>query len=64
MGGNTALRDTATALDLLLRLSSLARPTGRVEKRAIDQACKKFEAEMFPRAFDWVRKSGGVTVMV
>lgn len=64
MGGNTALRDTATALDLLRQLSSLAGPTGRVEKRAIDQACKEFEAEMIPRAFNWVRKSGGATVVV
>lgn len=64
MGGNTALRDTATALDLLRRLSSSAGASRRVQKVAIDQACEEFEAEMIPRAFKWVKKSGGATVVV
>ncbi|XP_014550241.1 hypothetical protein COCVIDRAFT_43174 [Bipolaris victoriae FI3] len=63
MGGNTALRDTATALDLLRQLSSFSGPSRKVEKRAIDRACTEFEAEMIPRAFNWVRKSGGTTVV-
>jgi hypothetical protein len=66
MGGNTALSDTATVLPLLARLSSmaLASPLGKVEKSEIIKACGEFEAEMMPRAFEWVKKSGGDKMVV
>ncbi|KAK6216532.1 FAD/NAD(P)-binding domain-containing protein [Colletotrichum tabaci] len=58
-GGNQALADCAEMLPQLLLLANndnnLARPT-------IDQvqsACNIYEASMIPRAFQWVRKSGG-----
>lgn len=64
MGGNTALCDTATALPLLVRLSTMASSNGSVDPRDVRQACKEYEGEMIPRAFEWVQKSGGGNMVV
>lgn len=61
-GGTQALADCADLLPQLLRLSTLAsigsaHPT--FEEMKI--ACEKYEGSMIPRAFPWVRKSGGVS---
>lgn len=56
--------DTATALPLLARLSNLASSHGRADGTEIARACAEYEAEMMPRAFEWVRKSGGAQVVV
>ena len=58
------MSDTASALPLLVRLSHLsASPTG-TSPRDITEACEEYEAEMIPRAFEWVKKSGGVHIVV
>ncbi|OAL43318.1 FAD/NAD(P)-binding domain-containing protein [Pyrenochaeta sp. DS3sAY3a] len=61
-GGNQALADCADMLPQLLHLNSLAsigpaHPT----LEEIKTACKKYEDAMIPRAFAWVKKSGGVS---
>jgi hypothetical protein len=61
-GGNQALADCADMLPQLLHLNSLASighayPT----TEEISIACDKYEAAMMPRAFQWVKKSGGVS---
>ena len=63
MGGNTAMCDTATALPLLSRLASLS-VSGTLTHNDISKACDEYEAEMIPRAFAWVRKSGGSNIVV
>jgi hypothetical protein len=64
MGGNTALNDTATALPMLTRLASLASSSGKVDDAAVVQACREYEDEMMPRAFGWVKASGGANMVV
>lgn len=64
MGGNTAMCDTATALPLLVRLSGMASLDGRVDSSEVKQACKEYEKEVIPRAFEWVQKSGGGNMVV
>lgn len=56
--------DTATALPLLVRLSHLALPQGGVANSDVSKACEEYEAEMMPRAFEWVKKSGGAQIAV
>ncbi|CAI9638113.1 unnamed protein product [Alternaria burnsii] len=61
-GGNQALADCADALPRLLHLNSLAsvgpeHPT----YEEVKDACEKYERAMIPRAFSWVRKSGGTS---
>jgi hypothetical protein len=64
MGGNTAMSDTATALPLLVRLSHVKLSPSGISLRDIVDACEQYEAEMIPRAFEWVRKSGGASIVV
>ncbi|KAF4553884.1 FAD-binding domain-containing protein 42 [Elsinoe fawcettii] len=64
MGGNTAMRDTATALPLLSDLAATASTHGgRVITDEVAEKLKLFEDEVMPRAFGWVRKSGGTTLV-
>jgi hypothetical protein len=64
MGGNQSMRDAATALPLLQQLNE-ERLSGHVVKTDdISRACKMLEDEMIPRAFSWVRKSGGFNITV
>lgn len=58
------MRDTATALPLLVRLSHLKTSPAGIDSRDVTEACEKYEAEMMPRAFEWVKKSGGANIMV
>lgn len=64
MGGNTALYDTAMVLSHLERFAELGRQHGHVSRFEIEQALKEYEDEMIPRAFGWVKKSGGGNVVV
>lgn len=64
MGGNSAMRDTATALPLLKELAQLAGKNGTITTEDAEQKVQQYEAEMIPRAFEWVKKSGGTNVMV
>ncbi|KAF5859194.1 hypothetical protein ETB97_003207 [Aspergillus alliaceus] len=63
MGGNQAMRDTATALPLIERLAVMSNPGVRPTTEDISRACEEYEAEMIPRSFSWVQKSGGKTVV-
>ena len=64
MGGNQAMRDAATALPILVGLASQASSGQHLSTQSIKEACKEYEDEMIPRAFSWVRKSGGSNLMV
>ncbi|KAL0782009.1 hypothetical protein CaCOL14_003343 [Colletotrichum acutatum] len=64
MGGNQAMRDTADALPLLVRLAETARTTNGVKEDDITQACDKYEGAVIPRAFEWVKRSGGKNPMM
>lgn len=64
MGGNQAMRDTATLLPILLSLNDQLSSEKRLSKQSIDLACEKYENEMIPRAFSWVQKSGGGSLLV
>ncbi|KAK5688095.1 hypothetical protein LTS10_000073 [Elasticomyces elasticus] len=63
MGGNQAMRDTATMLPILVRLNQEAQGDRNLSRSAIQMACAEYEDEMIPRAFAWVRKSGGRTII-
>ncbi|KAG7068823.1 FAD/NAD(P)-binding domain-containing protein [Colletotrichum scovillei] len=63
MGGNQAMRDTADALPLLVRLAETAVTTEGLKEADITQACDKYEGAVIPRAFEWVKRSGGKNPM-
>ncbi|KAK3112403.1 hypothetical protein LTR53_011350 [Teratosphaeriaceae sp. CCFEE 6253] len=63
MGGNQAMRDTATILPILVRLDRQYRESRQLSRGVVKQACAEYEDEMIPRAFSWVRKSGGRTIV-
>lgn len=64
MGGNQAMRDTADALPLLVRLAETATTMEGLKEADIIQACDKYEGAVIPRAFEWVNRSGGKNPMV
>ncbi|KAL2832207.1 hypothetical protein BJY01DRAFT_254026 [Aspergillus pseudoustus] len=59
MGGNQAMRDTADVLAHILPLAELARDGQAVTDSLVHKAVRDYEDCMIPRAFDWVKKSGG-----
>jgi len=62
-GGNTALADCADMLPHLLHLNSLAQSNpARPTTEEVLNACNQYEREMMPRAFEWVKKSGGTSM--
>lgn len=64
MGGNQSMRDCATIMPLLLDLAHSARAGEACTSDEIGRACKIYEAEMLPRSFAWVQKSGGLKPVV
>ncbi|KAF2823874.1 FAD/NAD(P)-binding domain-containing protein [Ophiobolus disseminans] len=56
-GGNQALQDCA---DMLPRLLTVAKKGASTSD--ISAACAAYEADMIPRAFEWVKKSGGTSI--
>jgi len=64
MGGNQALRDTATMLPQLVALNQETTSGKQPPTSRVAQACKAYEDEMIPRAFGWVQSSGGDQLMV
>jgi hypothetical protein len=62
-GGNQAMADCAEMLPQLLRLNTLAN-NGPAQPTPEDfiKACDSYEATMIPRAFEWVKKSGGTSI--
>ncbi|KAH7191008.1 hypothetical protein BKA60DRAFT_471850 [Fusarium oxysporum] len=63
MGGNQALRDTATLLPLLIEISQVSESGKTSTTETVAKLLRSYEAEMIPRAFGWVKKSGGTTVV-
>ncbi|KAE8392455.1 FAD/NAD(P)-binding domain-containing protein [Aspergillus alliaceus] len=59
-GGNQALRGCDDILPELLYLNDEARKGRSLSSDDIGKACSRYERRMFPRAFDWVKKSGGI----
>jgi hypothetical protein len=64
MGGNSAMRDTETILPLIKELAASAKVEGPVPEPLIVEKLRQYEGEMIPRAFTWVEKSGGTSVVV
>lgn len=64
MGGNQSLWDAATILPLVFTFSKSAKQGKTVTTSHIRDALERYETEMIPRAFEWVEKSGGQTIMV
>jgi hypothetical protein len=60
MGGN----DAAVILPKLVRLAEIAKLQKRIPLEDIEAAVTQYEAEMIPRAFEWVKKSGGDNFVV
>ncbi|KAI8651119.1 FAD-binding-3 domain-containing protein [Fusarium keratoplasticum] len=63
MGGNQALRDTATILPLLVGLSRDSESGNAPTTEKVTRQLRLYETEMIPRAFGWVKKSGGTSVV-
>ena len=59
MGGNQAMYDSGVVMAKMAHLAQVARSTKRVLRREIEKAVIEYEEEMIPRAFEWVKKSGG-----
>lgn len=57
------MRDTTSLLPVLLELSNKAK-AGSLSSNDVEDACKRYEDEMIPRAFEWVAKSGGTKFFV
>lgn len=53
------MRDTATALPIILRLAQAAEANKSPSKEDYRTACEDYEKEVIPRSFEWVQKSGG-----
>lgn len=64
MGGNQAMHDCAEILPYLLELNDIALGGTAPTTEEISMACDKYEAAMIERAFNWVWKSGGVSMPV
>ncbi|KAJ6035908.1 hypothetical protein N7540_000187 [Penicillium herquei] len=62
MGGNQAMHDCADILPQLLELNDIALTGSSPKTAEISAACDKYEAAMIERAFNWVWKSGGVSM--
>ncbi|GAM35133.1 hypothetical protein TCE0_017r03212 [Talaromyces pinophilus] len=59
MGANQSMYDAVTMLPLLCKLDDVAKSRGNVSLSLIEEAVQEYEAEMIPRSFEWVKKSGG-----
>ncbi|KAJ5741012.1 hypothetical protein N7493_000884 [Penicillium malachiteum] len=64
MGGNQAMHDCADILPHLLELNNMALRGSLPTTEEISMACDKYEAAMIERAFNWVWKSGGVSMPI
>jgi hypothetical protein len=58
MGGNQAMCDAADILPQVIDLNSKALE-GKLDEIDYSTAVLNYEKEMLPRAFRWVRESGG-----
>lgn len=63
-GGQQAMRDTADAIPQILKLAAKAMTPEGLQFQDFQIACDDYEKIMIPRAFEWVRKSGGDNYVV
>lgn len=63
MGGNQALCDAADILPQILKLKTKA-DESELTKADFADAVGQYERSMIPRAFEWVKKSGGTNQKV
>ncbi|KAI1847544.1 hypothetical protein JX265_000795 [Neoarthrinium moseri] len=59
MGGQQAMHDAADVLPLIRKLAAKASTPQGLQPEDFQTACDTYEKGMIPRAFEWVRKSGG-----
>jgi hypothetical protein len=59
MGGNQAMQDTADMLPPIKLLAQMAK-IGNLKQKDFSLAVNDYETKMLPRAFNWVRRSGGI----
>lgn len=64
MGGNQAMYDAGQMLQFLTDLAHKESEKKSVSTDDISMAVDEFETEMLPRAFNWVKKSGGDNFIV
>jgi len=64
MGGNQSMHDAADVLESLVKLHDLAKKGHVIQESDIKNACSEYENRMIPRASQWVKKSGGQSVVV
>jgi 2-polyprenyl-6-methoxyphenol hydroxylase-like FAD-dependent oxidoreductase len=64
MGANQALRDTADIIGPLLDLARRKAANGTLYDEEVQMELAKYEHKMIPRAFQWVKKSGGTSASV
>ncbi|KAH6684924.1 hypothetical protein F5X68DRAFT_223060 [Plectosphaerella plurivora] len=62
MGGNQAMLDCADLLPELLKLNTIAKSGAVIQLQDVTLAVTRYENKMIPRAFGWVKKSGGTSV--
>jgi hypothetical protein len=58
MGGNQSMNDCADALPAIISLATKAKD-GSLREDHFTTAVRDFESKMNPRAFGWVKTSGG-----
>ncbi|KAL6703954.1 hypothetical protein ACN47E_008892 [Coniothyrium glycines] len=61
-GGNQALYDCGDMLPQIIRLASISASSRPCTTSDYEEACSAYERVMLPRAFAWVKKSGGTTI--
>lgn len=64
MGANQAMRDAAEILPYIQELHRIAQSGHEPTENDFAMAVKQYEAKMIPRAFGWVRASGGTEMSV
>jgi hypothetical protein len=58
------MHDCAEMLPYLVELNDIAKGGRQPTAEEISSACCKYEAAMIDRAFNWVSKSGGISMPV
>jgi hypothetical protein len=58
------MQDSGKVLPYIVELAALDKPGERVPVSKIASSLSAFEGEMIPRAFAWVKKSGGDNFVV
>jgi hypothetical protein len=64
MGGQQAMHDTADMLPLIRGLAEKASKPQGLDYQDFEVAVNQYEKGMIPRAFGWVKKSGGANFVV